>query len=377
MNIHNEPKIVQRMVECLVVTELKTKIAQMLMVGIGGNELTTEELELCRYHGFGGFILFSRNCRNPSQIGSLCPSLSKTAGENLPFIAIDEEGGRVHRLPPPFTHFPAAAVIGQTGNPDLAYRVGRATAAELTLLGINLNFAPVLDVDSNPMNPIIGDRSFGTTPGQVIATALAWSEGLRSSGIIPCGKHFPGHGDTDKDSHLDLPVVAKSLTELQAVELEPFLHACRSRIEALMTAHVVYPALDERLPSTLSSRIVTGKLREELGYEGVVFSDDMEMKAITENFDTEEAALLCVRAGVDVLLYCHDLPKAARVFDLFCHEARRDKRLRDRIDESYARISELKMRCLRQPRSLTDKELLEKLIAFDHRKLIDEIHGSL
>jgi beta-N-acetylhexosaminidase len=144
-----------------------------------------------------------------------------------------------------------------------------------------------------------------------------------------------------------------------------------------MTAHVVYPVLDERYPATLSSQIVDGILRDQLGYEGVVFSDDMEMKAITENFDTEEAALLSVRAGIDVLLYSRDLSKATAVFDLFCHEARRDKQLRARIDESCARISELKMRCLRQPRSLTDKELLEKVIAFDHRKLIDEIHGSL
>jgi beta-N-acetylhexosaminidase len=356
-------------------TELEMKVAQMLMVGIGSHELTRIELEICRHHSFGGFILFSRNCRDLPQIRSLCRLLSTTA--DLPFIAIDQEGGGVHRLPPPLTHFPAAAVIGQTRNPDLAERFGRATAAELALLGINLDFAPVLDVGSNPKNPIIGDRSFGSTPDQVIAMALAWSKGLRSNGIIPCGKHFPGHGSTDKDSHLELPVVAKSLTELRAVDLRPFYHACRSRIGALMTAHLVFPALDERLPATLSRQIVNGILRQQLGYEGVVFSDDMEMKALTENFNTEEAALLSLHAGVDVLLYCHDLSKATAMFDLFCREGKRDKQMRDRIDESYARISKLKMRCLRQTRSLTDKELLEKLIAFGHNKLIDEIHGSL
>src|SRR5688572_14002635 len=221
-------------------TELDIEAAQKLMAGIGRHELTRNELEMCRHHSFVGFILFSRNCRDLPQIRSLCRLLSTTA--DLPFIAIDEEGGEVHRLPPPLTHFPAAAVIGQTGNPDLAERVGRATAAELALLGINLDFAPVLDVASNPTNPIIGDRSFGSTPDQVIAMALAWSEGLRSHGMISCGKHFPGHGSTDKDSHLELPVVAKSLTELRAVDLKPFYHACRSRIEALMTAHVVFPA---------------------------------------------------------------------------------------------------------------------------------------
>jgi beta-N-acetylhexosaminidase len=360
----------------VIVKELEIKVGQMLMVGIGGYELTTAELKICQSHDFGGFVLFSRNCCEPTQIHSLCRSLSKTTGKNLPFIAIDQEGGRVHRLPSPFTHFPPAALVGKTASPDLAFRVGRAVAAELTLLGINLNFAPVLDVNSNAENPIIGDRSFGATPDRVAAMALAWSQGLSSSGIIPCGKHFPGHGNTDTDSHLHLPLVAKSLAELHAVELKPFLHACRSRIEALMTAHVVFPALDEQLPATLSSRIVTGFLRQELGYEGVVFSDDMEMKAITGNFNVEEAALSSVRAGIDVLLYCHDLSKAVSIFELLCREARQDSQLRARIDESCVRISKLKMRCLRQHRSLPDNELLEQLIALDHRKLIDEVHGS-
>ena len=202
-------------------TELETKIGQMLMVGIESHELTRTELEICRHYGFGGSILFSRNCRDLFQIGSLCRSLFMTA--YLPFIAIDEEGGGVHRLPPPLTHFPAATVIGRTGKPDLAERVGRATAAELALLGINLDFAPVLDVASNPKNPIIGDRSFGSTlPDQVIAMALAWSEGLRRNGIIPCGKHSPGHGSTDKDSHLELPMVTKSVIELRQVDLKIF-----------------------------------------------------------------------------------------------------------------------------------------------------------
>ena len=355
--------------------ELEIQIGQMLMVGVSDYELTRTELKISQSHNFGGFILFSRNCCEPAQIHSLCRSLSE-ATDRLPFIAIDEEGGRAHRLPPPFTHFPPAALVGKTGNPDLAFRIGRAVAAELSLLGINLNFAPVLDVHSNPDNPIIGDRSFGATPDRVAAMALALSDGLRSGGIIPCGKHFPGHGDTATDSHLHLPVVAKSLSELRALELMPFLHACRSRIEAFMTAHVVFPALDEGYPATLSSRIVTGLLRQELGYDGLVFSDDMEMKAITENFDAEEAAVSSVRAGINVLLYCHDLAKAVGIFELLCREARDDSELRAKIEESCARIDKLKTRCFRQRRRLPASELLGRLIALDHRKLIDEVHGS-
>jgi beta-N-acetylhexosaminidase len=359
----------------VIVKALERQIGQMLMVGIGGYELTTAELKICQSHNFGGFILFSRNCSDPTQIDSLCRSLYKTT-PNLPFIAIDEEGGRVHRLPPPFTHFPSAGLVGKTGSPDLAFRVGRAVAAELTLLGINLNFAPVLDVNSNAENPIIGDRSFGATPDQAAAMALAWSEGLSSSGIIPCGKHFPGHGNTATDSHRDLPLVAKSLSELHEVELHPFLRACRSRIQAMMTAHVVFPAFDEKFPATLSSRIVTGVLRQELGYEGVVFSDDMEMKAITGNFDTEEAAVSAVRAGINVLLYCHDLTKAAGISELLCREARHDRQLRARINESSARISKLKMRCLRQQRGTPNNRLVEQLQALKHGKLSDEVYGS-
>lgn len=363
------------MIQFAMVKELEIKVGQMLMVGIGGYELTTAELKICQSHNFGGFILFGRNCCGAAQIHSLCRSLSK-ATRNLPFIAIDEEGGRVHRLPPPFTHFPPAARVGKTDNPDLAFRVGRAAAAELNLAGISVNLAPVLDVNSNSKNPIIGNRSFAATPHRAAAMALAWSEGLRSGGIIPCGKHFPGHGNTDSDSHLSLPLVEKSRSELQAVELLPFRHACRSRIEALMTAHVVFSALDEKLPATLSSRIVTAVLRQELGYEGLVFSDDMEMKAITRNFDAGEAAVSSVLAGIDMLLYCHDLSMAATIVELLCREARFDIQLRARIDESCARIDKLKMRYLRQHQSLPDNELLERLIALDHRKLIDEIHGS-
>lgn len=359
----------------MIVKKLESNVGQMLMVGIGGYELTTAEFNICRTRNFGGFILFSRNCCEAAQIHFLCRSLSR-ASDNLPFIAIDEEGGRVHRLPLPFTHFPAAARIGKTGSLDLAFRIGRAVAAELTLLGINLNFAPVLDVNSNAENPIIGDRSFGTTPDRVAAMALAWSEGLRSTGIIPCGKHFPGHGHTDTDSHLQLPVVAKSLSELHALELKPFLHACRNRIDGLMTAHVVFPALDEEFPATLSSRIVTGILRQELGYKGLVFSDDMEMKAITGNFDAEEAAVSSVRAGINVLLYCHDITRAAGIVELLCREARRDTQLRARINESSARISKLKIRCLPQQRGTPDNQLVEQLLALNHGKLIDEVYGS-
>src|SRR3972149_2287009 len=197
---------------------LKEKIGQMIMIGLKGEELTKEEEQLLRNYSFGGFILFAHNLKEPKQILSLCRSLWEIEKEKAPFIAIDQEGGRVHRLPAPFTHFPAAAALGRTGNTDLAYRFGLATARELAAVGVNLNFDPGVDVHSNPDNPVIGDRSLGPDPKQV--TTLGWSviEGLRAGGIIPCGKHFPGHGDTAQDSHLELPVVEKNIAALKEVE---------------------------------------------------------------------------------------------------------------------------------------------------------------
>jgi beta-N-acetylhexosaminidase len=359
----------------VILDALRQKLGQMFIVGCGGEQLSRDERLIFEEYAFGGFILFRENCCEPRQISSLCRSLWATASEEAPFLAIDQEGGRVHRLPPPFTHFPAAARIGQRGDPDWAYQCGRATAAELKVVGLNLNFAPVLDVSSNPVNPVIGDRSFGRDPQQVIDSSSAWTRGLRDGGVIPCGKHFPGHGDTAEDSHFALPVVEKSLDELKAVELAPFARACTDQIEALMTAHVLYRALDPNLPATLSERVVTALLRHQLGYDGVVFSDDLEMKAISANFAQDEAAALALRAGVDVLLFCHDLPKAVEVLESLCDEAEKDPALRAQIEKSYRRIIELKRRYLK---GFTGKDdIVARLKAMHHDRLVDEFQRSL
>jgi beta-N-acetylhexosaminidase len=359
------------------VDSLREKIAQMFIVGCRGERAGDDERLLFEEYAFGGFILFRDNCCEPRRISSLCRQLWDTTLHTPPFLAIDQEGGRVHRLPSPFTHFPAAAEIGARRDRDLAYRCGRAAATELALVGINLNFAPVLDVNSNPLNPIIGDRSFGAEPEQVIDLSSAWLGGLRDGGIIPCGKHFPGHGATEQDSHLALPVVAKSLDELKAIELPPFSHACRNGIDALMTAHVRYTALDSNVPATLSERIVTGLLRHQLGYDGVVFSDDLDMKAISDNFTPQEAAARAVLAGVDVLLFCHDLPKAVKACEFLYAEAEKEPALRARIEKSYRRIVELKRRYLKSFIALADDEIVAQLKAMNHQRIVDEVYGSL
>jgi beta-N-acetylhexosaminidase len=356
---------------------LRERIGQLLLVGLQGETLAPDERLLFEEYGFGGFVLFKRNCRAAGQIVSLCRDLWDLTDELPPFIAIDQEGGRVHRLPAPFTHFPPAARVGAKNDPNLARRTGRAAAAELALAGINLNFAPVLDVDSDSGNSVINDRALAADPQAVTKLGWAWTEGLREGGIIPCAKHFPGHGAADKDSHFDLPTVAKSMDEMRAHELPPFVHACRHHIEALMTAHVLYPCLDPQWPATLSEKIVTELLRRQLGYGGVIFSDDMEMKAISDRYGAEEAAYLSVRAGVDALLFCHDLSRAVRVCEFLRAQCERDAALRARLDESCVRIARLKQRRLKSFTGVAENEIFARLAALEHGAVLADLHGNL
>lgn len=360
-----------------IVTVLGKKIAQMIMTGVAGGKLTPEEKSLFRTYPFGGYVLLGHNCCEPGQIVSLCRSLWKTVALAPPFIAIDHEGGKIHRLPPPFTHFPAARTLGRRDDPHLAYRSGLACATELALVGINLNFAPVLDVDSNPKNPVIGERAFGSETDQVIRMAMAWTQGLREGGIIPCAKHFPGHGDTDQDSHLALPFVDRSSEALRTRELLPFAHACRWPIESLMTAHVVFRSLDPGFPATLSSKIIGGLLRSELRYDGVVFGDDLEMKALSDFCGTEESIRLAVAAGLDMLLFCHDPTRAVRACEVLRREAQRDPHMRARVEESYARITKLKRRCLKKFSGVSTRGVTRQLISLAHHRIVAEIQGSL
>lgn len=345
------------------------------MVGLEGEALTREERWAIERYGFGGFILFGRNCREPAQVARLCRSLWEAGTAQRPFIAIDQEGGRVHRLPLPFTHFPAAEVIARSRNPELAYAVARATATELALVGINLNFAPVLDVNSNSMNPVIGERSFARSPQGVIRFAERWIAGSRHGGIIPCGKHFPGHGETDRDSHLELPIVDRPLAQLKRTEIKPFVDACNRKIESLMTAHVLFRALDPKSPATLSRAIIGKLLRADLGYDGVVFSDDLEMKAISDNYGPQDCALRAARAGIDVLLYCHELRGAIGAFESLCSKAQSDPALRRRLEESHQRVTRLKRRYLKSFTGAAESEVEKRLLQLDHQRLVDRTYG--
>jgi beta-N-acetylhexosaminidase len=277
---------------------------QLCMIGFEGTEVTPDLREWIQEYQPGGIILFSRNLVHPVQIARLTNDLQALAGSNPFLIAIDQEGGRVSRLPSGFTIFPPAATVAQSGSMELAYQAAAITAKELRAVGINMNMAPVLDIHTNPANPIIGDRAFGTEPEQVCLMTAATIAGLHDHQVLACGKHFPGHGDTSTDSHKELPVVHATRERLEAMEFRPFQHAIHHGLQAMMTAHVHYPALDPMNSATLSPTILSGILRQQMGFSGVILSDDLEMGAIVNHVSAGTAAVRSLQAGVDMVLVC-------------------------------------------------------------------------
>src|SRR5215470_15002556 len=284
---------------------------QVLMAGFWGSTPSQEIIDLIQRYHVGNIILFSRNVRDARQVFELTRSLqqiAKEAGQRYPlFIAIDQENGIVQRLGEAATILPGNMALGAIGSEEIAYEVARATGRELKTLGINMNLAPVVDVNNNPANPVIGVRSFGEDPQQVARLGAAMVKGYQAAGIISCLKHFPGHGDTAVDSHLALPTIPHTLERLETLELVPFRQGIEAGAESVMIAHVSFPALTQRdaLPATLSPAIIRGLLRKRLGFNGMILSDCMEMKAISETFGTERAAVMALQAGIDLVLVSH------------------------------------------------------------------------
>ena len=311
---------------------------QLLVVGFSGTSLPPALQAALRAGRMGGVIVFKRNLPTLEVAHALnCAALGAAPADLPPFIAVDQEGGRVGRLPPPFLKLPAMKKLGALGDEALLRRAGGVLGSELQKLGYNLDFAPVLDVDSNPDNPVIGDRAFSADPAEVARLAGALLDGLQGAGVMACGKHFPGHGDTHLDSHLELPFVRHPEARLRAVELPPFRDAVKRGVATLMTAHVVYDGLDADRPATLSPRISTELLRGELGFEGVLFSDDLEMRALADRMSVEESSVAALRAGCDALLVCSDLALAERAHAALVREAERDADFRARCTQAATR----------------------------------------
>jgi beta-N-acetylhexosaminidase len=356
---------------------LRRRIGQLLIAGFRGAEIPVELKALAREFGLGGVILFARNVAEPEQVAHLCHAGVELGGDVPPWVSVDQEGGRVARLKAPFTEWPPMATLGRSRNLALADRFARALAAELKAVGITLDFAPVLDVNTNPKNPIIGDRALADTAAEVAELGTTIIRAMQGEGLAACGKHFPGHGDTSVDSHLALPLVEHPLDRLREVELVPFRAAAAAGVAALMTAHVLIPALDEKRPATLSADVVTGLLRRELGYEGIILSDDLEMKAVATDYAVPAAAVMAIDAGCDGLLVCSGDPDVqSATLEALVHAVESGELPRARVDDALARQQRAKQRFIahtdtRRPPSAA--ALRQVLGRDEHRAIADEM----
>ncbi len=328
----------------------KRRAGQRLVIGIAGTSLTGDERAWIKECQPGGFVLFGRNIEEPRQVRELNRELASLVNADVPPIrCVDQEGGRVQRIKAPATVWPPMRWVGNVDDTRLTASVARALARELRAMNFDLDFAPVADVDSNPKNPIIGDRAFSSRSANVAKHAAAFVTAMQDEGCIACAKHFPGHGDTATDSHLELPVVEKDPPDIEAVELPPFKACIQAGVGTIMTAHVVFPCWDERRPATMSPKIVETILRQKLGYTGVVFSDDMEMKAVRGRFALEQQLADATRAGVDVFLFCQDLSLQVHAYERLVRLQEEEKLQEDRCIDAVKRWHRLRERFLKSP----------------------------
>ena len=335
--------------------------------GFDGTELP-DDIRVLLAQGLGGVILFKRNLRDLDQICALTAALHRAAPGPL-LVGVDQEGGRVVRLPAPFLAPPAAAALGRSGDPDLIRLVARAVGRELGAAGFNWNLAPVLDVHTNPANPIIGDRAFSSDPHGVARMGLAAFRGFEDAGILTTGKHFPGHGDTAIDSHLALPESSQPPGRWREVEFVPFREAIRAGMPSILLAHLRCPALDPKTPSSLSRVIVTDILRGELGFDGVVVSDDLEMGAIVAEYTIGEAAVRFLEAGGDLILICQHADRQREAFAAVESALRSGRLSERRVQASLGRLARLRQRLNARALATTPDVVKAVMEAEEHQAL--------
>lgn len=325
---------------------IEEKLGQLVIVGMDGKSYGDELDHLIRQYHVGGIILLGKNVSSPNGIVKMLNDAKMANKDNkLPlFLSVDEEGGRVSRLPSGVKKLPAAAVVGQKDDESFAYETGVYLADLLHVFGYNMNYAPVLDVNSNPKNPVIGDRSYSSDPEKVSKVGLSARQGMVDNGIISVVKHFPGHGDTHIDSHKSLPIIDKSLDELYETELIPFKQAISQKADVVMVAHILFPALDAKYPSSLSKKIITDLLRNELRYDGVIITDDLTMGAIVNDYTVPKAAVQSFIAGSDLLLIAGDYQNQVETIEALKTAVTSGVITEERLNESVKRILELKKR---------------------------------
>lgn len=356
---------------------LRRQIGQLVIAGFDGDQIPVELRAVAREFGLGGVILFARNIVEPEQVAELCHDAARLTAEMPAWVSVDQEGGRVARLKAPFTEWPPMATLGRSGDTRLAERFARALALELRAVGITLDYAPVLDVHTNPKNPVIGDRAIADKASEVATLGSAIVRTLQSEGVAACGKHFPGHGDTNADSHLELPLVEHPPERLREVEFVPFRAAIAAGVATIMTAHVFVPSLDDKRPATLSRRIVTGLLREELQFNGVILSDDLEMKALANDYSVPDAAVRAIDAGCDGVLICSgDMQVTAAALEAIVHAIENERLSLTRVEDALKRQQRAKERFLFTgvtPRPLAAKALRQTLGREEHQAIAHEM----
>src|SRR5947207_371141 len=335
--------------------DIRRHVGQLAIVGFDGHTLPDDVRVLAREFDLGGVIFFARNVADPEQVADLSRESQELAGEIPLWVSVDQEGGRVARLKRPFTEWPPMATLGRAGAPGdvpLAERFARALAAELHAVGISLDYTPVLDVHTNPKNPVIGDRALAERADDVARLGSVIIRTLQGAGIAACGKHFPGHGDTSTDSHHELPVLEHPPDRLDAVELVPFKAAIDAGVASIMTAHIMIPALDDENPGTLSPAIVDGLLKRRLGFRGLVLSDDLEMKAISGRYGHSEATVLAIAAGCDAVLMCAPKPdEQMEALEAIIYAVEAGRLPLERVEDAMTSHRRVKERFLSPPRN--------------------------
>ena len=324
-------------------------IGQFLIGSMPGTTIPAELRSLAKEFDLGGVILFGRNIEAPEQVAELAGE-SEALGRTIPaWVSVDQEGGRVARLKEPFTKWPPMATLGRAGKQSeaLAERFAKALAEELLAVGITLDYAPVLDIHTNPKNPVIGDRALAERAEDVAKLGRVIIRALQGAGLAACGKHFPGHGDTSTDSHFELPLVEHLPERLRAIEFEPFRAAVAEQVAFIMTAHVLVPALDEHRPATLSPNVVQKFLRDELKFDGVILSDDLEMRAVSAHYDVPDAAVQAIQAGCDAVLVCQgNVELQGRTLEALVKAVESGVIPAKRLDDASMRLKRTKQRFL-------------------------------
>lgn len=325
---------------------MDSNIGQLFFIGLEGPELTAKEADFIVKNNIGGVTLFGRNLKGPIELHKLCTDLHnlkyKMSTKAPLFIAIDMEGGRVHRLKAPFTQWPSLGKLAKLNSTSIAFKFANMMGAELRAMGINLDFAPCVDVLSNPQNALIGDRSLGSDPEFVAKMASALVRGYIKAGVVACAKHYPGHGNTIIDSHEDLPIEEVDLKTLESRELVPFKKSFRARMDLVMTAHIKYKNIDPEHPATLSPLFIRKMLREQMRYKNLIITDDLDMKALTKNYKREEIPVLAFKAGCDIMLYCNEFTSPPIGLEAV-RKALKDKVIsEDQVRDSIKRVNDLK-----------------------------------